>query len=256
MDINDIPHTRGNSIRFFTSYITKHASSLKGKRIYDLSAGSGYIARLFTEKGGKVSAYDLFPEHNAFSEIDIRKIDLQYEFPIEDKSADVVILSETFEHLPNQFHFFKETERVLDTNGILIITTPNTSSLRSRFSQFVTESEHYSNPLPDETTAFVTWPGTTDGYFNKIFISGILRIRVLAAINGLEIRKIHKSQFTSTSFLLLIFYPFILFFSWKNLRRQLKLSPENYHIYHSIYKLNTSFRILLSKHLIIEFLKK
>jgi SAM-dependent methyltransferase len=256
MDIKDIPHTRGNSILFFKSFVSANSSFLKGKRVFDLSAGSGYIAHLFAEAGCQVLAFDLFPEHNMFSDIQCKKIDLQQDFPINSNSADLVVLSETFEHLPDQHHFFKETSRILDKDGVLIITTPNPSSLRSRFSQFVTESEHYSNPLPDETNAFVKWPDTDDGYFNKIFISGILRMRVLAAINGLQIKKIHKSQFTSTSFFLLVFYPVIWFFSLRNLRKQIKKSPENTDIYRTIYKINTSLKILLSKHLIIEFVKK
>ncbi len=256
MEVKDIPHTRGNSILFFTSYVSRNATFLKGKRFFDLSSGSGYIAHLFAQANCKVKAYDLFPEHNLFPDIVTEKIDLQHDFPLNDGSADVVILSETFEHLPDQQHFFKETARILDKGGILIITTPNPSSLRSRFSQFVTESEHYSNPLPDETNAYVQWPGTNDGYFNKIFISGVLRMRVIAAINGLQIREIHKSQYTSTSFILLIFYPLIWFFSFKNLRKQLRSFPANAEIYRSIFKINTSMKILLSKHLIIEFEKK
>lgn len=256
MNINDIPHSRGNSILFFRSFVNRHAALLKGKRCIDLSAGSGYIAHLFANAGSIVQAFDLFPEHNLFPDIVSQRIDLQLPFPIKDGSADFVILSETFEHLPDQYHFFKESARILEKGGTLIITTPNPSSLRSRFSQFVTESEHYSNPLPDETNAYVQWPGTNDGYFNKIFISGVLRMRVLAAINGLQIREIHKSQYTSTSFILLIFYPLIWFFSRKNLRKQLRSFPENADIYRSIFNINTSLKILLSKHLIMEFEKK
>jgi hypothetical protein len=57
------------------------------------------------------------------------------------------------------------------------------------------ESEHYSFPMPDETNAFVKWPGTSNGYFNKIFISGILRIRTLAAIQPIpETRLISEAN--------------------------------------------------------------
>lgn len=255
MDINDIPHSRGNAIKFFKALTDTRRDTLRGKKVYDLSAGSGYIANLFYECGSNVKALDLFPEHNQFKHLDTGKIDLSKDFDIGDSMADIVILSETFEHLPDQYHFFKEVSRILDKKGLFILTTPNPSSLRSRFSQFVTESEHYSNPLPDETNAYVQWPGTGNGYFNKIFISGILRIRVLAAINGLKIKTIHQSEVTSTSVLLMIFYPLIWFFSLKNYRKQIKEHIENKHIYKQIYDINTSVKILLSKHLIIEFEK-
>jgi 2-polyprenyl-3-methyl-5-hydroxy-6-metoxy-1,4-benzoquinol methylase len=255
MNLGDIPHTRENSVRFFLSYLEKNKSLVLGKAIYDLSAGTGYIANEFYEAGGVVKAFDLFPEQNNYPQIKCEKINLQENFPIADEQADFVILSETFEHLPNQFHFFKEAARILKPSGILILTTPNPSSLRGRFSQFLMESEHYSYPLADETNAYANWPGTTNKYFAKIFMSGILRIRLLAALNGLAIKEIHKTPYSSTSILLLVFYPFIYFFSRKNLKWQLKKSPENEHIYRSIFAISTSLKILLSKHLVVEFTK-
>lgn len=256
MHIGDIPHTRENSVRFFLSYTEKNKEQIAGKNIYDLSAGSGYIANLFYEAGGKVSALDLFPEQNNYAHLSCQKINLQEDFPIADQQADIAILSETFEHLPNQFHFFKEASRILKPKGILILTTPNASSLRGRFSQFLMESEHYSYPLANETNAYTSWPGTNNNYFAKVFMSGILRIRLLAALNGLEIKEIHKTPYSSTAFLLLIlFYPFIYYFSRKNLRSQIKQSPKNEAIYRNIFAISTSLKVLLSKHLVVEFIK-
>ncbi|MFM9839557.1 MAG: class I SAM-dependent methyltransferase [Cyclobacteriaceae bacterium] len=256
MNLGDIPHTRENSVRFFLSYLEKNKDLVLGKTIYDLSAGVGYIANQFYEAGGILKVYDLFPKQNKYPHLACEKIDLQKDFPIADQQADFVILSETFEHLPNQFHFFKEAARILKPNGILILTTPNPSSLRGRFSQFLMESEHYSYPLADETNAYANWPGTTNKYFAKIFMSGILRTRLLAALNGLTIKEIHKTPYSSTSFvLLLLFYPIIYFFSRKNLKWQLKEFPENNAIYKNIFSISTSPKVLLSKHLVVEFSK-
>lgn len=247
--MSEVPHTRENALKFFTEYLQRN--DVKGKKVIDLSAGSGYIINEFHNAGADVELYDLFPEQNHYCAVACKKIDLQKPFP--KLSADIVLLGETIEHLPNQYFFFTEVAKSLKPGGVLILTTPNTSSLRSRFSQFLMESEHYSTPPPNETDAFTRWPGSKEGYFSKLFISGILRLRTLAALNGLKIKKVHRSKGSSTSYFLLFWYPVLYYFSSKNLKKQLKADPANEQIYREIFRLNTSLSTLVSKHLIVEW---
>ncbi len=252
----EVPHSRKPTIDYFQAYVENNKHTLKGKKVYDLSAGSGFIANLFLQQGAEVFLFDLFPEQNKFSATPCHFIDLQKTFPIESSTADVVICAETMEHLPNQHFFFQEAARILKADGELIITTPNVSSLRSRFSHFVGESEHYSTSLPNEFNAFTNWPESKEGYFSKIFLSGILRLRLLAALQGLSILTILKTKASSTSLWLMIFYPIIYFFSYKNYKKQTRLNLAHQKSLREIFKLNTSLRILLSTHLIIEFRKR
>jgi SAM-dependent methyltransferase len=254
--MSEILHTRENAIRFFHQYIETHRKDISGKRVIDLSAGSGYIINEFHKAGADVALYDLFPSQNTLCPVACSPIDLQKPFAIEAGSADIAILGETIEHLPNQFFFFTEAAKILKPGGKLLLTTPNSSSLRSRLSQFLMESEHYSTPAPNETDAFTKWPGSNDGYFSKLFIIGLLRLRTLAALNGLAIAKVHPSKGSSTSWFLLIFYPVLYYFSRKNLKSQVKNDPANKKIYEEIFDLNTSIDVLTSKHLIIEWVKK
>jgi 2-polyprenyl-3-methyl-5-hydroxy-6-metoxy-1,4-benzoquinol methylase len=64
MDDNEVLHSRENAVRFFLNYIAKDPKLISGKKIYDLSAGTGYIANKFYEAGALVKSYDLFPEQN------------------------------------------------------------------------------------------------------------------------------------------------------------------------------------------------
>ena len=253
----EVPHSRENAVNFFLSYINHNKAFLWGKKVYDISSGSGYIAQKFSDAGAEVKLFDLFPEQNTLSKLPCERIDLQQSFPIADATADVVICGETIEHLPNQYFFFKEVARITKQGGIFILTTPNPSSLRSRLSQFLMESEHYAHHAPNEIDAFTSWGDGKDGYFSKLFISGVLRLRTLAALQKLSIKKIHHSPKSSTAVLLLIiFYPFIYFFSRKNLRKQLRNDSANAAVYKEIAEINTSMNILLGKHLILEFIKK
>lgn len=255
-DHPEIDHSRESAIQFFQSYIVQHQESLPSKKICDLSAGRGYIAHLFEQAGASVDAYDLFPDQNRFLKTSVTHINLQEKFPIEDGSMDLAICCETIEHLPNQYFLFQETARILKTGGIFILTTPNSSSLRSRFAQFMMESEHYGAPAPNELNAFTKWENSPDGYFSKLFISGVLRLRTLAAVNHLGLKKIHPTRRSSTSIFLLCWYPVLYYFNRKALKRQISHDPNHADTYQSIFNLNTSMDVLLGKHLIMEFVKK
>ncbi len=252
----EVDHSRESAVHFFLDYVKTNGTQLKSKRVCDLSAGRGYIAHLFEEVGVDVHGYDLFPEQNRFLKTSVHKIDLQQSFPIQDASMDVVICCETIEHLPNQYFLFQETSRILKPGGIFILTTPNSSSLRSRFSQFMMESEHYGAPAPNELNAFTSWDGGKDGYFSKLFISGVLRLRTLAAINNLVLKKVHPTKRSSTSAFLLFWYPVLYYFNRKAMKKQIKHDPANEQTYRTIFTLNTSLDVLLGKHLVMEFEKK
>ena len=252
----EIDHSRESAVQFFLDYVKTNGTLLSSKRVCDLSAGRGYIARLFEEVGADVHAYDLFPDQNRFLKTSVHKIDLQQKFPIEDALMDIVICCETIEHLPNQYFLFQETSRILKPGGIFILTTPNSSSLRSRFSQFMMESEHYGAPAPNELNAFTSWDGNKDGYFSKLFISGALRLRTLAALNQFVLKKIHPTKRSSTSAFLMFWYPVLYYFNRKAMKKQIKHDPANEQTYRTIFKLNTSMDVLLGKHLIMEFEKK
>lgn len=253
----EIPHSRINAIRFFEEYTRLNKSELANKKIFDFSTGSGYIASLFEKAGAEIRIFDLFPEQNQYASARCEYIDLQEKLPLPDECADIVLCCETIECIPDQYKLFQEFARILKPNGILVLTTANPSSLRGRLSQFVLEGEHYSTPIPNEFNAMAKWPGSNRGYFSKVFISGILRLRTLAAINGLEIHNIHKSPRSSTAYLLLpLFFPVIYYFARKAFKKQTRENPENKLAYRQIFEINTSANILLGKHLIIEFKKR
>jgi SAM-dependent methyltransferase len=254
-EIQEVDHSREPALVFFRNYAQQHKAAFQNKVVCDLSAGRGYIASLFEQAGAVVKAFDLFPDQNKFIKSIVQKIDLQQRFPIDDASIDLAICCETIEHLPNQYFLFQEVSGIIKPGGIFILTTPNSSSLRSRFSQFMMESEHYGAPAPNELNAFTTWKGSKDGYFSKLFISGVLRLRTLAALNHLTLRKVHPTPRSSTSVFLLFWYPMLYYVNWKAMKKQIKQDPAHANTYRSIFNLNTSMDVLLGKHLIMEFEK-
>jgi len=251
----EVEHSRESAVTFFLDFIKKNGNQLRSIKVCDLSAGRGYIARLFEEVGADLSAYDLFPDQNRFLKTSVQKIDLQQKFPIDTYSMELAICCETIEHLPNQYFLFQETARILKPGGTFILTTPNSSSLRSRFSQFMMESEHYGAPAPNELNAFTSWDDSKEGYFSKLFISGALRLRTLAALNQLTLKKIHPTKRSSTSVFLLFWYPVLYYVNQKAMKKQISQDPANEKTYRTIFEVNTSMDVLLGKHLIMEFEK-
>jgi len=60
------------------------------------------------------------------------RANLNAPLPWAEHSFDAVISTEGIEHLENHFAFFRECWRILRPNGLLIVTTPNITALRSR----------------------------------------------------------------------------------------------------------------------------
>ncbi|NJN43225.1 MAG: class I SAM-dependent methyltransferase [Flammeovirgaceae bacterium] len=239
---NMVEHSRSQAVQFFKKYCREHASELKDKEVYDLSAGSGFIIHLFHEAGATIHPFDMHPAQNNQATVPSQHIDLQKDFPIASGLADVVVCAETIEHLPNQLFFFQEVTRILKPGGILLLTTPNHSSLRGRLSYFLMESEHYSVPPPNKVTFKVKFDSGNE-YVNRVFLIGIQRLQTLASVNHLSIFKIHKSKGSFLSWLLLLTYPLIWCRHWITYRKASGKNPESKIAFHESFKLNTSLDV-------------
>lgn len=88
------------------------------------------------ERGYRVRALDLAPER--FSDsiatlgLDVQRCDIETEkVPFSSRTFDVALFNELFEHLRvNPIFTLEETHRVLKSDGILLLSTPNLRSFR------------------------------------------------------------------------------------------------------------------------------
>ena len=101
-------------------------------KVLDAAAGSGYMSSWLCKRGFDVTALDVNINKWKAPEIPINFADLNKDICLDSNLFDIVISIETIEHLENPFHFISELHRVTKPNGLIVITTPNVHSIRSR----------------------------------------------------------------------------------------------------------------------------
>jgi SAM-dependent methyltransferase len=176
----------------------------------------------------------------------------------------MLICQEGIEHFSDQLNTFKEFNRVLKTNGKLIVTTPSYSNLASKFSYLLFESETSKKMPPNEIDDI--WMSdksiTTELYHGHIFLVGLQKLRVMGKLSGFNIKEIRYLRISKGSVVLfLIFYPLIFISSYlryfKNLKKHKEL-PIAYkkEVYKEQLKININPKNLLNHHIFMVFEKE
>lgn len=254
------------SIKYYVKqYLYNNKDFFKNKKIIDFPAGNGITSRLIREVGGEAIPFDLFPEYFQIDGLNCQRANILEGLPMPDKSVDGLICQEGMEHFSDQLHALKQFNKVLKSNGILLITVPNYSNIQSRLSYFLMESERFNSIMPPNELDSI-WMSdqdvTNEVYYGHIFLIGFQKLRVLAKLSGFKVKAIHKTKTKSTSlFLLPFYYPFIVLSNFityrKNLRKNKNYSIERKkEVYGEVFKYGINLNVLLGSHLMVEFEKE
>lgn len=118
-----------------------------GSRVLDAPCGAGGLSLALGRAGFEVTALDLEPTAGPPRLERLVLADLNGRLPFVDARFDVVVSTEGLEHLEHAFGFLREARRVLRPGGRLLLTTPNTLSLRSRV-RFFGSGFYHTDPRP------------------------------------------------------------------------------------------------------------
>lgn len=134
--------------RIRVSKILQELGNIKNKKILDVGCEAGYISMQLAEKGAKVTATDLIKEPlDKFKEILTTKPAIKKRIKIIQADArklpftkpvfDYIVAAEVIEHMSTLNGFINAAQKVLKSDGKLIITFPN-ESLREKFYPLLT----------------------------------------------------------------------------------------------------------------------
>jgi len=249
---------------YVKKYLDGQKDELRNKVVLDVPAGNGATTEILLENGAKAEPFDLFPEYFMLKDIECRRADIADRIPVADGHADMLICQEGIEHFSDQLKAFKEFNRVLKLNGILLLTTPSASNLAAKLSYLLFESETARQMPPNEIDDI--WMSdksiSSEIYHGHIFLIGLQRLRILAKLAGFKIKEIKYVRLSKGSlFLLPFFYPLILVSSYLRYFRNLvrhKEIPGAYklEVYREQLRMNLDPRNLVNKHTFIIFEKE
>ena len=175
------------SIKFYIKeFIEKDKKKITEKTVIDIPAGNGATTEILLNIGAKVEPYDLFPEYFMLDSIECKRADITKGIPVNNQHADILICQEGIEHLSDQLAAFKEFNRTLKKDGLLLITTPSYSNLAAKLNYMFFESEISKKMPPNEIDDI--WMSdsniTKSLYHGHIFLIGLQKLRTLGKLSG------------------------------------------------------------------------
>ncbi len=107
------------------------------KTVLDIPCGAGAFTKRLLDAGLDVYSADcqeiIRVAHRKFSVADMNE-----KLPYADAMFDAIVCIDGIEHIERPFDFIKECHRILRKGGVLIVSTPNLTALRSRWRWLLT----------------------------------------------------------------------------------------------------------------------
>jgi len=131
-------------ISVIKDFAKKEKFDLKKAIVLDVGGSAGYTAKLLSNLVKKIYVVDIdedalnFGKKNNNAKNILYKIGDAMHLPLRDKSVDIIICNQVYEHVPNYFTLIKEIRRVLKDNGFCYFGAGN---------KFILVEQHYHLPF-------------------------------------------------------------------------------------------------------------
>lgn len=174
-------------------------------RVLDIGAGQGALSARLKDAGARVSACDVVPEQFDVPGVDFRPVKSDGRLPFDDASIDAAVAIEVLEHIDGHDRFFAEVARVLAPGGVVMFTTPNILSLKSRLRFLFTGFFYSFGPLE---------PFTRDPVSQHIAPFSVNRYEWMMSQHGLRLTGLETDKTQTSSVLLSFLVPFVRLATW------------------------------------------
>jgi cyclopropane fatty-acyl-phospholipid synthase-like methyltransferase len=183
-----------------------------GAKILDAPCGGhAALTVALRQQGFVTTGADLDEDAAAVLGPSFAKVNLDALLPWPDATFDAAISTEGLEHLENHFAFLREISRILKPGGLLILTTPNITALRSRvrffFSGFFGRDRRPLNESkrhPLHHIGLATFP----------------ELRYEFHVSGLHIARVTHTHIKSISYLYAIYAPWMWLYTRLAFRKE------------------------------------
>lgn len=187
-------------------------------RVLDIGAGQGALSARLRDAGARVSACDVVPEQFDVPDVDFRPVKSDGRLPFDDASLDAAVAIEVLEHIDGHDRFFAEVARVLTPGGIVMFTTPNILSLKSRLRFLFTGFFYSFGPLE---------PFTRDPISQHIAPFSVNRYEWMMSQHGLRLTGLETDKTQTSSVLLSFLVPLVRLATWLQFRGSPLASRQN-----------------------------
>ena len=165
--------------------------------------------------------------------------------PIPDNSCGYLVCIDGIEHIKKQFDFIEEANRILTKQGEIIISTPNISSLRSRWKWFWTGHHHKCNAPLDENNP---------NFLHHLGMISFTELRYMLHINGFKINEAKTNRIKPISLVYGIFLPLVYLSTfWVYFKTGRREGTQEMH--NSVFKQMFKKEILFGETLILKAIK-
>jgi SAM-dependent methyltransferase len=171
----------------------------EGGRVLDAPCGEGALALRLGQTGREVCCVDCVEDILQVEGVEFRLGDLQGRLPFDDAFFDAAACVDGIEHVENPFHLAREFGRVLRPGGLLVLSTPNVSALRSRFRFLLTGGHNkFKRPLDE----------ARPNPLHHITPLTFPRLRYVLHTSGFRVAAVRANRVKAASWPYALLYPF------------------------------------------------
>ena len=215
------------------------------RTVLDIPCGEGAFLLRLRDAGFDAFGADI-AKPGSIKEERFKSADMNAALPFKNESFDAVACIDGIEHIENVFVFVRECRRILRPGGILFLSTPNISAIRSRWRHFLTGFHNKGKSPLDENRVTP---------FHHINLLSYPSARYALHTNGFRISRVTTNRIKLISWIYLLAWPFSYITSLLAFRKDDKEGAKR-SLNHEVIRLMHSLSLYLGETMIIEAKKQ